>query len=297
MDEVRQIPVSDIMEPRSLLRLVDRNAIEYLELRDSIEKWGFTSSISVRPAKDKPGKFEIIGGVTRYTIAKELGLETMPCIIKLGITDDELLILQLQENAQRVETKAVEYARQIKAILSRCPDMDIRQLAVRIKKSPTWISQLLGLLKLSKDIQKLVDAGVIPVRVGSLLSQMPVRLQLENLPHAKAMRQDQFTQHAGIVIKQYKEALAHGRLEEFYTREFTPTPYLRHLKEIQAEMAHHQAGPAILASLDCKSPLDGFYAACQWFIHLNPESITAQHDAAKARQRKQMEEPLDDELT
>jgi hypothetical protein len=73
MDEVRLVPLADIIEPRTLLRLVDKNTIEYLEMRDSVQRFGFTSSISVRPAK-RAGKYEFIDGLHRYCIAKDLSL-------------------------------------------------------------------------------------------------------------------------------------------------------------------------------------------------------------------------------
>lgn len=292
MDDVRLISVSDIVEPRSLLRLVDRNAIEYLELRDSVAAFGFTSSISVRPHKDGK-RWEIIEGVHRYCVAQDLGIEMMPCIIKLDVTDDELLILQIQGNAQGVPTKPAEYARQIKKILTRSPEMGINELSVKLKKSPTWITKLLGLLSLSEDTQKIVDRGDMPLNSAYMLSRMPRRLQLEFAGRAKQLSANEFCRLASATLKHFRDAVAHGRIEEFYTREFTPHPYLRHLKEIQAEMAHHQIGPALLASLRCQSPLDGFYAALQWFVHLDPDSVRVQCDAAKARERNHFEEMPD----
>ena len=293
MDDVRLISVSDIVEPRSLLRLVDRNAIEYLELRDSVAVYGFTSSISVRQSIEWPGRFEIIEGVHRFSVAKDLRLPEMPCIIKNDISDDQLLILQIQGNAQTVPTKPVEYARQIKQLLTRKPGMEINELAVTLKKSPKWISTLLGLLKLPESLQKIVDRGDMPLISGYMLSRMPRRLQLEFAPQAQKLPAEEFRRLASATIKHFQEAVAHGRLEEFYTREFTPHPYLRHLKEIQAEMAHHHVGPLLVASLGCQSPLDGFYAALQWFIHLDPESIREQRDAARARERNTLQEPPD----
>ncbi len=292
MDDVRLILVSDIREPRTLLRLVDKEAIEYLELRDSIAAFGFTSSIAVRPAAE-PGKYEIIEGVTRYTIAKELDLPTMPCIVKVGVDDDTLLVLQLQGNAQGVPTKPIEYARQVRMILTRKPDMEIKQLAVELKKSPQWLGKLLGLLRLTTELQQALDRGLIPVLSAQLLSRMPKKLQKLFAEQARTLTYQVFQPEAAAALKAYEEAVATGRLEEFYTREFTPQPYLRHLREIQAEMAHHQAGPNLLASLGCVSPLDGFYAACQWFIHLDPDSIREQREAALARERNLLQEPPD----
>ena len=79
-DKAADIPIDYIVEPRTVLRLVDRDSVEYLELRDSIEAEGFWNSIAVRPAKDE-GKYEIIDGLYRHTCARELGLTSIPCII------------------------------------------------------------------------------------------------------------------------------------------------------------------------------------------------------------------------
>ena len=292
MDEVRLIPVCDIIEPRSLLRLVDRDSIEYLELRDSVAQFGFTASVSVRHARE-PGKYEIVDGVHRFSVARELELPAMPCIVKRDVTDRDLLVLQIQGNAQGVPTKPVEYARRIKAILVSHPEMGIDDLSILIKKSPVWIGVRLGLLELAGEIQKAVDRGDIPIASGVLLARMPKRLQRQHVDQAKTVPSAEFRRLAVAAIKHFEEAVAHGRLEDFYTREFTPQPYLRHLKEIQAELAHHQAGPPLLALLGCTTPLDGFYAALQWFIHLDPESIQAQQAAALARERNALQEPPD----
>jgi ParB/RepB/Spo0J family partition protein len=296
MDDVRLIPTSDIREPRTLLRLVDRNSIEYLELRDSVAKHGFLCSISVRPANE-PGKFEIIEGLHRYCVAKDLALAMMPCIVKQGVCDAEIPLLQIQGNLQGVDTKPSEYARQIKAILTSNPDMTEKELAVRLSKSPAWINTLLGLLRLPPDIQKKIDRSDIPVLSGYMLSRLPQRLQREYVTKAQEMSAKDFRRVAAAVIKHFQEAVQFGRLEDFYTREFTPHPYLRHLKEIQAEMAHHHQGPALVASLGCQTAIDGFYAALQWIIHLDPQSIVEQQKAARARERTQFEETLDDDLT
>lgn len=294
MDEVRLIPLADIIEPKSVLRLVDRNAIEYLELRDSVRAFGFTDSISVRPANELPGKFEIIEGLHRYCVAQDINLPTIPCIIKHGVEDDDVLILQIQAQVQGVEVRPVEYAKQIKAILTRKPEMTELELSFRLKKSPIWINRLLGLLKLHPDIQKSVDRGEMSIRSGYMLSRMPRRLQREYFQQARELSSNEFQQLAAGVIKNFKDAVRLGAMEQFYAQEFTPHSYLRHLKEILAEVTHHHAGPSLIASLGCKTALDGFYAALQWVVHLDPESVEEQRKKAQARQRTQFQEDLDD---
>ena len=294
MDEVRLIPLADIIEPKSVLRLVDRNAIEYLELRDSVREFGFTDSISVRPSNELPEKFEIIEGLHRVCVAQDLALPAIPCIIKHGVEDDDVLILQIQAQAQGVEVRPVEYARQIKAILTRKPEMTELELSFRLKKSPTWVNWLLGLLRLPPDIQKSVNRGEMPIRSGYMLSRMPRVLQRQYFEQAKTLSASQFQRLAAGVIKDFKDAVRLGAMEQFYVREFTPQSYLRHLKEILAEVTHHHAGPSLIASLGCKTALDGFYAALQWVVHLDPESIEEQRATAQARQRTQFQEDIDD---
>lgn len=292
MDEVRLIPLADIIEPKTLLRLVDRSAIEYLEMRDSVDRYGFTSALSVRPARPE-GKYEFIDGLHRYCIAQDLGLPMIPCVIKHGIRDDDLLILQIQGNAQVVPTKPVEYARAIKAILTREPSLTEKALSVRLKKSPYWISTLLGLLRLPEDIQKSVDRGEMPLQSGYMLSRMPKPLQQKYWPHAKTMSAAMFKTLSSGIIKKYREAVQHGTLRDFYSSDFSPQPFLRHLKEIQAEVAHHQIGPNLVASLKCRTPLDGYYAALQWVMNLDPHSVKEQRQRARARERNQMTEGVD----
>ncbi len=272
--------------------MVDKEAVEYLELRDSVERHGFLASISVRPAK-VPSRFEILDGCHRYCVALDLSLPLMPCIIKHGVEDDSVLIVQIQANLQGVKTKPIEYARAVKKLLASNPEMGEKELAVLLNKSPNWINTLLGLLRLPEHVQKSVDRGDIPILSGYMLSRMPGKLQLEYLQRAKELSGKQFRQIAADALKRYSEAVELGRLEAFFSREFTPNPYLRHLREIQAEMAHHQAGPLLLAALNCQTPLDGFYAACQWFIHLDPQSISDQAQAARNRERTQQEEQPD----
>ena len=54
-DEFREIPLDQIVEPWVVLRIVNRESVEYLELRDSIAHQGLLNSICVRPSPRRPG--------------------------------------------------------------------------------------------------------------------------------------------------------------------------------------------------------------------------------------------------
>ena len=105
-DEFREIPLDQIVEPWVVLRVVNRESVEYLELRDSLAHQGFLNSICVRPSLRQPGNYEVVDGLYRRAACCELRRPTMPCIVKHNLTDEDVLAIQIQANALRPETTA-----------------------------------------------------------------------------------------------------------------------------------------------------------------------------------------------
>ena len=143
-DEFRPIPLDQIVEPWAVLRVVNRESTEYLELRDSIAKQGLLNSICVRPSLRRPGYYEVVDGLYRYTAACELRLLALPCVVKHNLTDEDVLAIQIQANALRPETTAIEYARQIKRIMAAITarqgrDATLADVSNVIHKNPAWI--------------------------------------------------------------------------------------------------------------------------------------------------------------
>ncbi len=285
-DQAQNIPISQIIEPFSVLRLVNKDSIEYLEMRDSIAEHGLWNSISVRPAESKPGLFEIIDGLYRFTICCELQWTQLPCIVKHGVTDDQVLAAQIGANAIRPETKPAEFANQMKRLLTRRPEMTIAELAHSIHKSPTWVSKMLGLLRLSSELQKAVDRGEIVLQSAYMLAKMPQVLQTQYADQAKVMPAREFKPLAASIVKQFLEAVKQGCMDSFYKNEFKPTGHLRSLPEIEAEYRKQQVGGPLVVTDGCRTPLDGFYAALRWVLHLDRESVEKLQRKAKRQQKK-----------
>lgn len=283
-DKAADIPIDQITEPRTMLRLVDRDSVEYLEMRDSIAADGFWNSISVRPAKDE-GKYEIIDGLYRYTCARELSLRSIPCIIKHNVSDDAVLAAQIQANAIRPETKPVEFARQMKRMLTRRPEMTFDELAHLIHKSPSWVRKTLGLLRLVRESRKMVDRGEIAVQSAYMLAKIPHHLQADYLNQARTLPSREFRALAASVVKQYTEAVKQGRMEAFWCGEFRPQAHLRSLRDIQSEVQQQQVGALLVTVEQCKTPVEGFYAGLRWAMHLDRQSVEDQERAARARAR------------
>jgi ParB family chromosome partitioning protein len=288
-DTAADIPVDCIAEPRTMLRLIDKDSVEYLEMRDSIAAEGFWNSISVRPAKE-PNRYEIIDGLYRYTCARELGLESIPCIIKYNVSDDAVLAAQIQANAIRPETKPVEFARQMKRMLTRRPEMTFDELAHLVHKSPGWVRKMLGLLRLVAGARKMVDRGEVPVHSAYMLAKIPRRLQPDYIDQARMLPSREFRALAASVIKQFTEAVKQGKMEAFWVGDFKPQAHLRSLSDIQTEVERQEVGALLVTAERCKTPVDGFYAALRWAMHLDRQSAQDQERAARARSRQLLPE-------
>lgn len=292
MDEVRNIPTEHLVEPWAILRPVAKGSIEYMEMMDSLAETGFWNSISVRPSPRHPGKYEVIDGNYRFHCARDLGLPLIPCIVKEGVTDEDILAAQIRANAVRPETTPVEFARQLKRIQKTRPGITLAQMSKLVHKQPRWISQQLDLLRLSQPLQLAVDRGEIPLASAYMLAKIPPGMQAEYVDAAKSMPTAEFQALAAGVIKQYRECVHRGKLEQRFLLPFAPQPYLRPLKEVQNEVKQRIVGPLLIASEDCRTPLDGFYLALEWLMHLDKRSIDEQRRAAETRNRLAIEEQL-----
>jgi ParB family chromosome partitioning protein len=132
------------------------------ELVISIREIGVLQPIVVRPlpdAEEGEPRFELVMGERRLRATKQLGLATIPAIIK-NTADEDMLRDALLENLHRANLNALEEASAYQQLLS---DFGITQdqLASRIGRSRPQITNTLRLLKLPASVQKKVAAGVL----------------------------------------------------------------------------------------------------------------------------------------
>ena len=301
-DEFRLIPLDRIVEPWAVLRVVSRESLEYLELRDSLAVVGPLNSICVRPSARRPDHYEVVDGLYRYTAALELRLPALPCIVKHNLTDEDVLAIQIQANALRPETTAVEYARQIKRIMDALAvrqgaDATLADVSNLIHKGTAWIADQLRLLGLRPDIQKAVERGEIPLRSAYSLAKLPRIHQAQLAELAKTVPAREFVPVAARMVKEVQEAARQGKLHEL-CKDFEPVPHLRPLKDVLAEYRQHQRGGLALTKANCKTPVDGWYLALEWALNLDEESIRQQRERVLARNRANLLErriePCDD---
>ena len=122
-----------------------------LELSESIKQYGLLQPILVQDRKDY---YEIIAGERRWRAAKLAGLKQVPVIIK-NLTDQEIVEISLIENIQRENLNPIEEAQAYKRLLN---EFHLKQdeVAERVSKSGTAVTNSMRLLKLSDDVQRMV---------------------------------------------------------------------------------------------------------------------------------------------
>lgn len=127
----------------------DEDALE--ELADSIRQFGIIQPLIVQ---EKNGFYEIIAGERRWRAAKLAGLKEVPVIVK-EYTDLEVVEISLIENIQRESLNPIEEAIAYKRLLE---EFHLKQdeVAERVSKSRTTVTNSMRLLKLDERVQQMV---------------------------------------------------------------------------------------------------------------------------------------------
>lgn len=127
-----------------------------LELADSIKQYGVLQPLIVRK---RDNYYEIIAGERRWRAAKIAGLKEVPVIIK-DYTELEIVEIALIENIQRENLNPIEEAKAFKRLLE---EFHLKQdeVAERVSKSRTAVTNSMRLLKLSEKVQNMIIDDMI----------------------------------------------------------------------------------------------------------------------------------------
>ena len=132
----------------------DEDALQ--ELSDSIKIHGVLFPILVVDRKDY---YEIVAGERRWRAAKMAGLKEVPVIIR-DYTEKEIAEISLIENIQRTDLNPIEEAMAYKSLIEEY-NLKQDELAERISKSRTAITNSMRLLKLADNVQDMVVEDLI----------------------------------------------------------------------------------------------------------------------------------------
>ncbi len=168
---VREIEAELIVpNPRQPRHKIDTDALN--GLADSIKEHGLIQPLIVTPAPESvegAPRYQLIAGERRWAAAKLAGLERVPVIVR-GATPQEMLELALVENIQRADLNPLEEAAAYRSLMD---DFGLTQeeVADRVGKNRTTVSNALRLLKLPLDIQgALADESISEGHARAILT-------------------------------------------------------------------------------------------------------------------------------
>lgn len=129
------------------------------ELATSIDHHGILQPIVVAPVPGSQSEYRIIAGERRWRAAQIAGLQAVPVVIR-NSPESEHLELAVIENLQREDLDPIEEARALRQLLDvlGCTQ---EELATRIGKERSTLSNAMRLLKLPEKVQTLVQDGVL----------------------------------------------------------------------------------------------------------------------------------------
>ncbi|MHA1550162.1 MAG: ParB/RepB/Spo0J family partition protein [Alphaproteobacteria bacterium] len=198
------------------------------ELTRSVEVKGVLQPILVRRKKNTNNLFEIIAGERRWRAAQAANFMEIPAIIK-NFSDQEILEVALIENLQRADMNPIDEAGGFDQ-LARMFDYSHKQIAKRIGKSRSYVTNLIRLLQLPKDIQRKVQTKEISAsHARSLLSienseELSAEISKENLSvrdiekrikRQKSIKEKIIIQHDFTGKSDLKKDLARVKVAEY----------------------------------------------------------------------------------
>ena len=127
-----------------------------LELAESIKQYGILQPLLVQ---EKSGYYEIIAGERRWRAAKLAGVKEIPVIVR-NLTEQQIVEISLIENIQREDLNPIEEAQAFRRLMEEF-HMKQDEIADRVAKSRTAVTNSMRLLKLTSKVQEMVIADMI----------------------------------------------------------------------------------------------------------------------------------------
>ncbi|ARN73989.1 ParB/RepB/Spo0J family partition protein [Oceanicoccus sagamiensis] len=170
--DLRNLPVDLIQrgkyQPR---RDMQPEALE--ELAESIKAQGVMQPIVVRPIS--ADKYEIIAGERRWRATQLAGLDSIPAVVR-QVPDEAAIAMALIENIQREDLNAMEEAMALSRLQQEF-DLTHQEVADAVGKSRATVSNLLRLMTLRDDVQRMLEHGDLEMGHAKALLGLPLEHQ------------------------------------------------------------------------------------------------------------------------
>ena len=213
LDELRSNPY----QPR---KVFDQNAL--MELASSIKEHGVFQPIII---KRSIKGYEIVAGERRAKASKLAGRETIPAIVR-DFNDQEMMEIALLENLQREDLNPIEEAMAYQNLME-AKGLSHEQLAARIGKSRSYVTNMVGLMNLPDSVKELVIARKISATHARTLSKIKDPQKVEEM--ADRIINEGLTTKAIDELAQDKTLEKRNKMERHETEENKTYKYIQNL--------------------------------------------------------------------
>jgi len=297
--QLLHVPVKNITERQDSLRGFNPENDEYKMVRDSVERQGVITPISLVLAFMPDGRtpktdgdsgaqiYILVDGLQRTSACRDLGIETIPAQV-LQKSDADILSVQLMANANRVKTKPSEFTAHICRILAADPTLTKIELAANLCVSVSFIENRLSLGSVDADVAKLIDAGDIVLTNAYELAKLKPEEQPD---YAQAAMDDApaiFKVNVQKRLKEIRDAKRAGR-DPNAVPTFEAVPHMRNLGELKTAFDDGEMGMVEDFVTEAGLADDGVGAGkaiLKWVLRMDDESVAHYRAEWEARQAK-----------
>ena len=255
--ELKHIPLDLIQRGKYQPRAdFDEAALE--ELASSIKSQGLMQPIVIRPIG--PQKYEIIAGERRWRAAQIAGLDSIPAVIRM-VSDEAAIAMSLIENIQREDLNPIEEALALKRLQDEFK-LTQQEVADAVGRSRTAVTNLMRLVGLHIDVQKMLQTGLLEMGHARTLLTLP---EIKQVDFARDIAKK------GLSVRQTEELVRKAKSPKEVVSERSIDPNIKNLEESLGEklgakvlIEHKTNGKGrLIVSYNSLDELDGILA------HLN----------------------------
>jgi len=156
-DSIQELEVA-LIEPNPFQPRINFDDDAFEELKRSIKDKGVIQPVLVRPMPNS--LYQLVAGERRLRATIDLGIKMIPAFIREITSDEEMLEIALIENVQREQLNPIELAKGYQQLVDDC-GLTQEEVAKKISKDRTTVSNVIRLLKLPPKIQSSLQHGEI----------------------------------------------------------------------------------------------------------------------------------------
>ena len=173
-ERLRNIPI-DLIQRGKYQPRVEMNEAALEDLAASIKAQGVMQPIVIRSIAAQ--KYEIIAGERRWRASQMAGLSSIPAVVK-QVSDEAAIAMSLIENIQRENLNPIEEAMALKRLQDEF-ELTQQEVASAVGKSRAAVTNLMRLIGLHVDVQKMLQVGKLEMGHARALLTLPDTKQVE----------------------------------------------------------------------------------------------------------------------